>query len=152
MKTLQLIPYLTFNGNCREAMTFYRDCLGGDLQIQSFADTPAVADQMPAEAQQGVMHAILKSGDLVLMASDSGMGQVTNGNSVSLSLDCPSAEEIATLFAKLSEGGTVTMALADTFWGATFGMFTDRYGMSWMLNYDKEPATQSAENQAVAAH
>lgn len=139
MKTPQLNPYLAFEGNCREAMTFYQQCLGGELLIQSFAGTPA-AEYVPADAQQGVLHASLANGSLVLFGSDSGCAgqKVTPGDSVALSLNCGSEEEIATCFAKLSEGGSVTMPLADTFWGATFGTLTDRYGMTWLLNYQKE--------------
>ncbi|UOQ53552.1 VOC family protein [Hymenobacter cellulosivorans] len=135
-----LTPYLTFDGTCREAMTFYQQCLGGDLQIQTVAGTPA-AEHMPAEAHNSVLHAILTNGNLVLMASDAGTQQITKGNMVSLSVNCQSAEEIAALFQQFSEGGVVTMPLQDTFWGATFGMLTDRFGIDWMFNYDK-PAAQ----------
>ncbi|WP_303310059.1 VOC family protein [Hymenobacter sp. BT730] len=139
MSKTRLTPYLTFNGNCRDAMTFYQQCLGGELLISTFGDSP-MADKMPADAQQGVMHASLKNDILELMASDGGMHAVTQGNAIALSLNCSSAEEIATWFAKLSAGGTITMPLEETFWGATFGMFTDRFGMPWMLNYDHAPA------------
>ena len=136
MKTPRLTPYLTFNGTCREAMTFYQQCLGGELQVQTFAETPAAAD-LPAEAQQNVMHAKLTTADMLLMASDSGLGPAAKGDMVSLSVNCQSPEEIRRLFSQLSAGGTITMDLQDTFWGATFGMFADRFGIDWMLNYDK---------------
>ncbi|QJX46969.1 VOC family protein [Hymenobacter taeanensis] len=138
MNALELIPYLSFNGTCREAMTFYQQCLGGELMIQAFEGTPA-AEHMPEEARQGVMHAILKNEAFTLMASDAGMQKITQGNTISLSINCHSAEQIQQLFSQMSAGGTVTMALEDTFWGATFGMFTDQFGINWMLNYDKEP-------------
>ena len=86
------------------------------------------------------MHSCLTSGSLLLFGSDAGMHKVTKGNSVSLALNFSSAEEIAATFARLGEGGTVTMPLEDTFWGATFGMLTDRFGTDWMFNYDKQPA------------
>ena len=140
MNTPRLTPYLTFNGTCRAAMTFYQQCLGGELMVQAFADSPAAA-HMPPDAQQNVMHSMLTTTDMLLMASDSGMGPVAKGDMVSLSINCGSAQEIQTLFGKLSAGGTVTMDLQDTFWGATFGMFTDQFGIDWMLNYDK-PAAQ----------
>jgi PhnB protein len=132
----QLVPYLNFSGNCREAMTFYQQCLDGDLNIMPFAGTPA-AEHVPAAAQNGVMHATLQSGALLLMASDSPFQPVQDGNGNTLSLNCHSEEEIDHLFAKLGEGGQVTMPLADQFWGAKFGMLTDRFGKSWMFNFDR---------------
>lgn len=140
MSQVQLVPYLTFNGNGREAMTFYQQCLGGELQLSTFGDSPMAA-QLPAEAQQLVMHASLTNGPLVLMASDANPqfgGQVTTGTAVTLSLNCTSREQIADWFGKLSDGGQVTMPLEDTFWNATFGMFTDKFGMPWMLNFDHQ--------------
>jgi PhnB protein len=139
MNTPRLTPYLMFNGTCREALAFYQQCLGGELMVQAYADTPAAA-HMPADAQQNVMHAMLTTSDLLLMASDAGLGPVAKGDMVTLSLNCHSPEEIQQLFGLLSAGGTVTMPLEDTFWGATFGMFTDRFGIDWMLNYDKPKA------------
>ncbi|MCB2406847.1 VOC family protein [Hymenobacter lucidus] len=142
MNTPYLVPYLTFDGNCREAMSFYQQCLGGELMIQPFADTPA-AEYLPANATaDSVLHASLTNGDLLLFGSDSGGQQVTAGNSVSISINCGSETQIADWFEKLSAGGNVTMPLGDTFWGATFGMFTDRFGIAWMLNYDKVPVEQ----------
>ncbi|WP_139924909.1 VOC family protein [Hymenobacter sp. DG01] len=138
MNTPCLTPYLTFNGNCRQAMSFYQQCLGGELMVQLFEGTPA-AEHVAPDVLQNVLHSSLTKPDLVLMASDSGMGAVAKGDMVSLSINCQSLEEIQRLFAQLSVGGTVTMPLQDTFWGATFGMFTDQFGIDWMLNYDKQP-------------
>jgi len=141
MSTPQLVPYLTFNGTCQEAMTFYQQCLGGELMLQRFADTPA-AERVAADAQQNIMHSILTTDTFTLMASDSGMGTVARGTMMSLSLNCHSPEQIQELFGKLSADGTVTMPLEDTFWGATFGILIDRFGIDWMLNYDKPAAQQ----------
>ncbi len=135
----QINAYLHFSGNCREAMTFYKDCLGGELSLQNIEGSP-VADQMPADARQGILHSTLTNSTLVLMASDMVQGPVVRGNSVSLSLDCSSEEEIHRLFAALSSGGTITCPLEESFWGATFGVLTDKYGISWLLNHDKSPA------------
>ena len=136
----QINVYLSFNGNCREAMNFYKDCFGGELTIHTFEGSPMAA-QMPEAAQQAVMHASLRKDHLLLLASDGGgMYQgYTKGNTISISLNCSSDEEITDFFNKLSVGGTVTMPLADQFWGAKFGMLTDKYNMDWMLNYDKTP-------------
>ncbi|MCC2545924.1 VOC family protein [Hymenobacter sp. BT175] len=136
MSTPRLTPYLTFNGTCREAMTFYQQCLGGELMVQTFEGTPA-AEHVAPDALQNVMHSSLTTADMVLMASDAGMGPVSKGDMVSLSINCQSPEEIQRLFELLSAGGTITMPLQDTFWGATFGMFADRFGIDWMVNYDK---------------
>jgi len=138
----QLTPYVFFDGNCREVMVFYKECLGGELTMQAVRDTPA-AEHMPPGAAQKIMHAALTRGeskDAVLMASD-WMEQdgFVRGNSISLSLHCTSEEEIKRLFEGLSAGGKVTQPLADQFWGATFGMLTDKFGMAWMLNFDKTP-------------
>lgn len=130
-----ITPYLTFNGNCRQAMTFYKDILGGDLELMDFASSPM--DDVPDEAKNNIMHAILSTNSFTLMASDTMPNQpVTNGNSVSLSINCQSTDEINHLFNSLSDGGQITMPLEDTFWGARFGMLTDKFGTCWMFNYD----------------
>jgi PhnB protein len=138
----QLIPYVFFNGNCREAMAFYKECLGGELNIQAVGDTPA-AEHMPPGDRDKIIHAALTRGEpreALLMASDwMGGGEFAQGNSFSLSIACTSDEEIKTLFAGLSAGGKVSQPLADMFWGATFGSLVDKFGVAWMLNYDKAP-------------
>ncbi|MDF7812948.1 VOC family protein [Hymenobacter sp. YC55] len=141
MKTPQLTPYLIFKDNCRAAMQFYQQCLGGQLDIQTFTGTPA-AEHVPADAQDGVLHARLENENIVLFGSDAGSQPVMEGNNVALSLNCGSDEEIESYYARLTEGGNVTMPLADTFWSAKFAMFTDQFGISWMLNYDKNEAGQ----------
>jgi PhnB protein len=139
MKAPQLTPYLAFNGNCREAMQFYQQCLGGTLDVQVVAGTPA-AEHFPADAQNGVLHSRLETDSILLLASDAGAQPITEGNNIALSLNCNSEEEIESYYATLTEGGTVTMPLGDTFWSAKFAMFTDRFGINWMLNYDKKLA------------
>jgi PhnB protein len=134
----QLHIYLNFPGNCREAMTFYQQCLGGELNLITHEGSP-MADQLPEAARKSILHANLVNGPLTLLASD-GMGEVTNGNSVNLSLDCVSEAEIDELFPKLAAGGQVTMPLGDQFWGAKFGMLTDKFGIHWLLNYDRPKA------------
>ncbi|MBZ9750785.1 VOC family protein [Deinococcus sp. HMF7604] len=128
----QLQPYLGFNGNCQKAMTFYQACLGGDLDLMTVAASP-VAAQLPPEMQNHVLHGRLVSGDLTLLASD--MTQDTGRTqSVSLMLQCDSAEQARAAFEKLAEGGTVTQPLGPSFWGSTFGHLTDQYGIHWLLN------------------
>ncbi len=129
--------YLTFNGNCREAMTFYKNCLGGELYLQTIAESP-MAEQMPQNMKDCILHATLTNGDLILMASDmvSETGFI-KGNAVSLMLNCSSEEEIKRFYKKLSSGGRATHPLENTFWGALFGGLTDKFGNHWLLNFDK---------------
>jgi PhnB protein len=133
-----LTPYLFFGGDCRDAMNFYQDCFGDSLEIMTYADGPADAcpDACPGGVadKDKIMHACLTAGDLVLMASDNPMGPPLAGDAVSISVHCESVAETERLFAALGRGGTVKMALADTFWGAHFGMLADRFGFHWMLN------------------
>lgn len=132
MKALN--PYLIFNGNAREAMQFYANVFGGQLHISSASEMP----DCPAADADKVLHARLEGGPLLLMASDNlSADRFEPGNNIALSLDCSTAEEQARHFAALSEGGSVTMPLQDTFWGAHFGMLTDRFGLHWMLNLDR---------------
>ncbi len=132
MKTLS--PYLTFDGTCREAMTFYQACLGGALDVRPF---DASMPDLPPGAEQRTMHARLESGPVLLMASDTMPGAPpTQGDNFSLTLDCDALDEMERLFAALGEGGTITMPLQDTFWGARFGMLRDRFGISWMFNFE----------------
>ena len=133
----QINSYLTFNGNCLEAMTFYKECLGGELTFQTIGESP-MADKMPQQMKDCILHATLVKGTLVLMGSDmvSESGLV-KGNAVSLSLNCSSKEEIKTCYEKLSSGGKANHPLEDTFWGALFGNLTDKFGNHWLLNYDK---------------
>ena len=136
----QISPYLYFDGTCREAMAFYKECLGGELRVMTVGESPA-AGQMPPEARDKVMHAMLKSGALTLLASDNIGGiKLVAGTTVSLMLTCESAEEIQSAFAKPSAGGKVGHPLKPEFWGATFGDLTDRFGVRWMLNFEKPRA------------
>lgn len=127
--------YLNFDGQTREAMTFYAKCLDAELTIQSFKD---VGMEMPG-GEDRVVHARLSRGGAatVLMASDSQPGQpVTVGNNVWISVDCDDAEEQDRAFQALSEGGQVVMPVDVAFWGARFGMLRDKYGLGWMFNYE----------------
>jgi len=136
----QIIAYLTFNGTCKQAMTFYKECLGGELRMQTVGETPA-ASQFPPEAKSMIMHAALTNDSIALMASDMIMSNpIVQGNTVSLMLNCSSEEEIRKLFSKLSAGGKVGHPLKEEFWGSIFGDFTDKFGMRWMLNWDKPKA------------
>ena len=132
----QINPYLSFNGNCREAMNFYKECLGGELYLQTVAESP-IAGQMPPATLQQIMHSSLTKNGLVIMASDMSREKLVEGNTVQLCINCSSMEEINSFFSKLSVGGKITDPLAEMFWGATYGALTDKFGKHWLLNYDK---------------
>lgn len=133
----QINTYLTFNGNCREAMTFYRECLGGELVLQTIGESP-LADKMPPQMKDCILHSTLTKGSLVLMASDMvGEQGLIKGNAVSLMLNCSSEAEIKACYAGLSSGGVATHPLENSFWGALFGDLTDRFGNQWLLHFDK---------------
>lgn len=127
-----LNAFLLFNGNCREAMEFYRTCLGGELQLNTVGESP-VAAQMPPEKHDKIIYSMLTSGDIVLMASDMvGDEEYGHGNTAFLCLVCDSDQELDTLFSKLSDGGSITQRPKQDFFGR-FGALTDRYGFSWMF-------------------
>ncbi len=135
----QLSPYIGFNGNCREAMTFYKDCLGGDLTFQTAGEAPAEAG-CPEGTAGEIMHSMLISNGIVIMATDMGNPEgYEKGNNISLTLNCDSEEEIRSLFDKLSEGGKIGQQLKLEFWGGLFGYLTDKFGIVWMFNYQQTP-------------
>lgn len=135
----ELNTYLTFNGNCREAMTFYAKSLGAELQLITFGDMPNPDGKpAPAETKDRIMHARLSKGPLALMASDTMPGMpVQQGSNFSIALQCESPQEVDKLFGALSENGKVTMPVQETFWAARFGMLTDQFGINWMFNLYK---------------
>jgi PhnB protein len=133
----QINSYLTFSGNCREAMNFYKDCLGGELTLQTIGESP-LADKMPAAMKECILHSTLTKENVTLMGSDMvGEKGLVKGNSVSMAINCSSEEEIQNFYKKLSEGGSKDHALEQSFWGATFGDLTDKYGNHWLLNFEK---------------
>lgn len=127
----QLTPYLEFNGNCREAMTFYQSCLGGELFFQTFAEAP-MEGEMPAELRERILHSQLSGGGLVLMASDNmGGGELSQSSRITLCLNSGSREEIKAYFEKLSEGATIHQPIKEEFFGL-YGALTDKFGIAWM--------------------
>ncbi|MFB6457134.1 VOC family protein [Chitinophaga sp. Hz27] len=124
--------YLTFDGNCRDAMMFYKECFQGELILQTVKGSP-MESEWPAEYHYKILHASLQNENLTLLATDmvesSGL---INGNNISLSLICKTEEEIKYLFEKLAEGGTVKYPL-HTFYGGILGGITDKFCINWML-------------------
>lgn len=134
----QINSYLTFNGNCREAMTFYKECLGGELSFQTIGESP-LSEKMSAKMKRCIVHATLKNDKLVLIGSDMVCEKgLLKGNAISMMLNCSSEKEIKISYKKLSQGGEKTHPLEETFWGAVFGGLTDKYGNHWLLNYTRE--------------
>lgn len=139
-------PYLTFNGTCEAAFLFYKSVFGGEFPyIGKFKDMPP-GDGCPelSEAdKEKIMHVSLPiSTETILMGSDSieTMDKSTiMGNNFSISINTESKEEADNLFNGLSAGGKVVMPMNKTFWGAYFGMFSDKFGINWMINFDEKP-------------
>ena len=137
--------YLTFNGNCKEAFDFYKSIFGGEYQsISTFGEMPQDegAPSMPEDQKDRIMHLTLPiSKETLLMGSDTG-GEwakgFKQGNNFSISVNTDSKEEANRLFDELSAGGKVTMPMEKTFWGSYFGMFTDKFGISWMVSFGEE--------------
>ena len=134
---MTLNTYLHFNGNCREAFEFYRSVFGGEFEIfQLFGDGPPHM-QIPDGEHENIMHVSYRIGTSVLMGSDvpsTFRPPVDMGNNFAISYSSSSREETDDLFARISEGGKVTMPLMDTFWGAYFGSCTDKFGINWQFN------------------
>jgi PhnB protein len=138
-------PYLIFNGNCEEAFLFYKSVFGGEFPyIGKFSDMP-LDENSPklsdADANR-VMHVSLPIGNTILMGSDSNeaSGDVAFGSNVSISINAESTDEADRIFNGLSAGGNSFMPMSKTFWGAYFGMFVDKFGIHWMVNFDETPA------------
>lgn len=142
-------PYLMFDGNCKEAFEFYKNAFGKDFaDINYFGDMPPQEGMPPLSDEQKnrVMHVRLEiSKETILYGSDvlPGTHGFSQGHNFSISINADSRVETENLFNKLSEGGVVTMPLEDTFWGAYFGMWKDKFGIDWMVNYDDPTKVQS---------
>lgn len=133
----KLSPSIRFNDKkCREGMNFYKDCLGGELVFMTAKGTPMEKEMSPDQLDL-IMHSTLTNGNWVLVGSDMMRDKAKSGDQVGIMLDCESEDEVRKIFDKLSQGGEVFMPLEDVFWGAIFGVVTDKYGVEWMLNYAK---------------
>jgi PhnB protein len=127
-------PYLFFNGRCEEAVRFYQAVLGAELQmLMRFRESPEPhpPGMLPLNWGDKIMHASLRIGSTVMMASD-GCGDGAKFEGFSLSISVNTEAEAKKVFAALSEGGQVRMPLAKTFWSPCFGMVQDRFGVAWM--------------------
>ncbi|WP_235270931.1 VOC family protein [Flavobacterium sp. 316] len=137
MNMTQINSYLTFNGNCLEAMQFYKECLGGKLLYQTIGDSP-ISEKIPKQIKHYIMHASLSKERLLLMASDIvDNDKLIKGNTISLFLNCSSEKEIREYYEKLSQGGKSNYQLEYNYWGVLFGTLIDKFGTHWVLNYNK---------------
>ncbi|KJS08595.1 MAG: 3-demethylubiquinone-9 3-methyltransferase [Gammaproteobacteria bacterium BRH_c0] len=130
---MTVTPYLTFNGNCREAFAFYAGILNGKVDMMTHGESP-FCDQMPKALHDTVMHAQLTAGDLFLMGADAPPDMYQKPGGICVAMAVASVEEAEHLFSALSAGGVVQMPIAETFWAHRFGMFTDRFDIPWMIN------------------
>ncbi|MEP7141274.1 MAG: glyoxalase/bleomycin resistance/extradiol dioxygenase family protein [Ferruginibacter sp.] len=130
---MKLTPYIHYSGNAEEALNFYAAALNGTVQqINRYGDSPMESGE---DWKQKIVHARLVFDDNMIMISDSFKGNpVSTGGNVQLNIDVEDAGKLETVFNRMAEGGTVIMALQDTFWGARFGMLKDKFGVSWMFN------------------
>ncbi|MCG3206732.1 MAG: hypothetical protein FOGNACKC_00331 [Anaerolineae bacterium] len=132
-------PYLNFSDHCEDAFNFYRSVFGGEFaMVMRFKDVPPEYQMGEGEAEK-IMHIALPIGPgTILMGSDTpaAMGPVNNGSNFSIAISTDSEAEATRLFNGLSAGGQVSMPLDKTFWGAYFGMLTDKFGVQWMVSYD----------------
>ncbi|MGW8465972.1 VOC family protein [Pseudomonas sp. GL-B-19] len=136
---MKINPYLIFNGDCKAAFTFYAQSLPGKIEaMMTFGETPA-GEHVPTDLHNLIIHTRLVVGDQAIMGSDTTPDRPVDdmaGFSVSLNVD--SIAEAERVFAALSKDGTVQMPLEQTFWAARFGMLVDRFGVSWMVNCEKD--------------
>lgn len=131
---MKLIPYLAFNGQCEEALTFYRDCLNGQIErTLYYGKDQDIGMEIPDHVVGQVMHMALRIGDDAIMGSDH-MEPVSKDGNITLNIEFSRVEELESVFNALSTGGEVTMPLQNTFWNARFGTLTDKFGTKWTLN------------------
>jgi PhnB protein len=128
----KLNPYISFDGNAKEAMEFYKNVFGGKLATSTFKEGGMPSD--PANADK-IMHAMLVAdNDMILMASDTPGTDYKPGNNISISLSGDNEAELKGYWDKLSPGASITMPLEKAPWGDMFGMLTDTFGIHWLVN------------------
>ena len=141
MSQTSVLPYLFFGGRCEEALDFYKDAVGAQIDmLMRFGDSPEKppAGAVPADFDDKIMHTSFRIGNTVIMASDGCEGGGTAFAGFSLSIVPTDKEEAKRMFNALADGGTVTMPLGETFFSPCFGMLKDRFGMEWMIAMQPE--------------
>lgn len=134
---MQIDCYLSFNGNCEEALNFYAQCLGGKVvTLMRYEGSPMDTPELPAAYKKKVMHATLEAEGAQIMGSDMPPGHEVRGyDGITVSLYIKEdVDKARQAFEALSAGGKVTMPFAPPFWGGHFGMLTDKFGVPWMIS------------------
>jgi len=134
---MQLNAYLTFNGQCEEAFKFYERCLGGKIVAMMPHEGTPVAEHVPAEWRNKILHARLTVGDEVMIGSDAPPGRYEEPKGFSVSVQIKDPAEAERIFQALAENGKVQMPIQQTFWAARFGMLMDQVGIPWMINCEQ---------------
>ena len=136
-------PFVSFDGNCREAMTWYAALFGApDPTIMTYGDAPP--DSMPGIDPGMVMYADVRVGSGMLMGADTVMGRHVPAQGMTVMVDPPDGAEGRRIFDALAEGGEVTMPFEATFWSSGFGMVRDRFGTPWIVSSQPQGAAPSA--------
>ena len=134
---MRLNPYLNFNGQCEAAFKFYEKCLGGKIVMMMTHAGMPVESQVPREWRDKILHATLNLGDQVLQGADLPPEHYKKPQGISVMLALTDIAEAERIFRALTENGTTTMPLQETFWAARFGMLIDQFGIPWMINCGK---------------
>jgi len=135
---MYLSTHLGFDGNCEEAMNFYAKTFDGKVDFKMTWGESPMSGQVPAEAQGRIMHMSVKVGVTSLMGADGPPGkEAKKAQGMVMSISDPDLEKATQIFKALTEGGSVEMPFAETFWAKGFGMGTDRFGIPWMVNCEK---------------
>jgi len=130
---MKCAPHLSFNGNCREAMIFYQQCLGGSLHLQTVGDSPKAAE-LPSAFQEYILHGSLTVGEFLIMATDlTNENQSNPNNQVSIFLWCDTSSELHDKFDKLGSQGIAIQPISSTDEGGLSGELTDQFGVNWIL-------------------
>jgi PhnB protein len=131
---MQVNPYLLFRGQCEAAFKFYADCLGAKIEAMMTHEGTPAAEQVPPEWRKKILHACLRLGDTLLMASDCPPDRYEKPQGFSVTLQIKQPAEAERVFHALAEKGSVQMPIQETFWAARFGMLVDQFGIPWMIN------------------
>lgn len=134
---MHINAYVLYNGQCKEAFSFYEKVLSARITMMSTHGESPMADKVEPEWRDKIIHARLEIGSQVIMGSDVPPGHFQKPQGFSISIGVPTPGEGEHIFNVLSDGGTVQMLFQKTFWSAGFGMFTDRFGIPWMVNCDQ---------------
>jgi PhnB protein len=136
---MKLNAYISFNGNCREALEFYAGALDGKvISMIPYSEAPPAMPFSP-EMRDKIMHGRVEVDGDWLMASDAPPDRYKEPHGISINITAKDAEQAEHVYARMSAGGKITMALQETFWALRFAMFQDKFGVGWMINCEKPP-------------